>query len=159
MKFTNLELELVKEALIEHKSSNNFDAYGHLYFTNLIRDKSAGPFTTVDTGILCSAKLANPFVWHWLVSKIPKILVHKFNKHFNSLLDAVYCGVIFWVCKELGLSSIKACEVCALYILSPIFFSKLNIGPRLFFTPRLFSEFITKGLKGLNKVHFFHLQK
>ena len=133
----------VLRVLVVIKSNNNFDAYGHLYFTNLIRDKSAGPFTTVDTGILCSAKLANPFVWHWLVSKIPKILVHKFNKHFNSLLDAVYCGVIFWVCKELGLSSIKACEVCALYILSPIFFSKLNIGPRLFFTPRLFSEFIT----------------
>ena len=68
----------VLRVLVVIKSSNNFDAYGHLYFTKLIRDKSAGPFTTVDTDILCSEKLANPFIWHWLVSKIPKLLVRKF---------------------------------------------------------------------------------
>lgn len=126
--------------LIIYKSQNNFDVYGHLYFIKQVKKERKGPFTSIETNILKSDKFDNPFLWHWFVGFLPTRFVAKYNKFFNPILDTLYVILIYIFTLKLGLPITDVSLIILLYITSPLFFTKLNIGPRLLFTPRLFSE-------------------
>jgi hypothetical protein len=134
------KITFILRYLIIFKSENNFDVFGHLYFVRQIKSKGRGPFTSIKTNILESDEIENPFLWHWLVGRLPIRLILKYNRLFNPLLESVYVLIIFFLTIKMGFSLDEVSWVILLYLFSPLFFTKLNIGPRILCTPRLFSE-------------------
>ena len=133
-------IAFVLRYLIIRKSENNFDVYGHLYFIRQIKEKGKGPFRSIETNILESEDLDNPFLWHWIAGFLPTEFTLRHNNLLNPLLDATYISIIYALSLMMGIQLSEASLIILLYLASPLFFTKLNIGPRLLFTPRLFSE-------------------
>tara|TARA_B100000989_G_scaffold1766_1_gene1116 strand:+ start:9300 stop:10868 length:1569 start_codon:yes stop_codon:yes gene_type:complete len=133
-------ITFVLRYLIIFKSENNFDVFGHLYFVKQVKKKGRGPFTSIETRILESVEIEHPFLWHWFVGRLPIGLIIKYNRLLNPLLDSVYVLIIYFLTLKMGFSLEDASWVILLYLFSPLFFTKLNLGPRIFCTPRLFSE-------------------
>ena len=73
---------------------------------------------------------------------IPDKIIGKYNKAINPLIDSIYVLLVFIFSYKLGFSIKDIYLIILIYILSPIFFTKWNIGPRSFFTPRIFSEIL-----------------
>ena len=130
--------------LIIFRSENNFDVYGHLYFIKMVKENGKGPFESIQTNIISSKKLDYPFIWHWISGFIPDKIIANYNKAINPLIDSIYVLLVFIFSYKLGFSIKDIYLIILIYILSPIFFTKWNIGPRLFFTPRMFFRNISE---------------
>ena len=74
----------------------------------------------------------NPFLWHWIAGFLPTEFTLRHNKLLNLLLDATYfVSIIYALSLMMGIQLGEASLIILLYLTSPLFFTKLNIGPCL----------------------------
>ena len=120
------------------------DSRAHLYYALRLKQSKGGPFSAISVEVATSSPFYNPFMWHWLVSLLPVKLVMRYQHLCNPLLDSFFCVFIYWIALRLGFSSEQAIIAVALYVFTPMWFSRLAMGPRTHsFTPRLSGEIAT----------------
>ena len=129
--------------MIAKKAPIDFDSYAHIYFIKELKNQRVGPFGTIKLKVAGNSGFNHQFLWYWLIGLIPIDLIIKFNKWINPLIDSLFTVFIFIICLRIQFTTDEALLISALYIFTPMWFSRLSIGPRInCFTPRLFSEVI-----------------
>ena len=120
----------------------DFDTYGHLYYASAIREQKKSPWDSIKIQCWAGESFSHPFLVHWLLGRIKKDIVLTYQKIINPTIDTlfsifIYQGslVYFGGNKKIGL-------ICVLlYMFTPMWFSKISMGPRVHnFTPRLITE-------------------
>ena len=124
------------------------DTYGHLCFAKAVRHQRTGPFGTLSLPVIGSSSFARPFLWHWCFSVFDERFLLKNQKFINPIIDAGFAVVVYYIAPlYVGTESGAAATVWLLYLLSPITFTGLAIGPRVnTLTPRLASEIAANGM-------------
>ena len=122
----------------------DFDSFGHLYFAKELKTQKVGPFGSIVLKVVGGTKFSNPFMWHWLIGFLPISIVNKYQKYFNPFIDAFFTLLIYLLALNIDLEQRDALICCGIYLLTPAWFSRLAIGPRIqSFTPRLSGEVVT----------------
>lgn len=122
----------------------SFDSHGHLYFATELKNQNQGPFGTIKTKVVEGTSYTTPFLWHWIIALFPLNFIRKYQKYWNSLIDALFAFLIYEVCKLLGLDQTQGMLAFAIYVFTPMWFSRVSLGPRIgSFTPRLSGEVVT----------------
>ena len=125
--------------------STSTDTYGHLYYLKELKKQKKGPFSGIKTNVIGSTKASfyHPFLWHYLFKLFHVDFLIKNQKFFNPIIDTLYSSFVFFVLFQLGFSQYLCSIGVLLYVLTPMWFSTLSVGPRVTsFTPRLMSEII-----------------
>ena len=121
-----------------------FDSHGHFYFAKELKTQKAGAFGSINTKVIEGVGFSVPFLWHWIVGLFPLSLVRKYQQYLNPLLDSLFALFIYLFFLSVGYSEGNAILGYLLYVFTPMWFSRLAIGPRIeSFTPRLSSEIAT----------------
>jgi len=124
--------------------SQSFDSYGHIYYAKELKCQKKGPFGSIKTKVVWGDNLSLPFMWNWLIGFLPLSIVSKYQKYFNPVIDAFFTLSIYLLALKIGFEQGDALLCCGLYLLTPMWFSRLSIGPRTSsFTPRLSGEIFT----------------
>ncbi|MDR1916264.1 MAG: hypothetical protein LBQ58_06810 [Synergistaceae bacterium] len=127
--------------ILTKKANIGFDMWGHLYFIKELKMQKTGPWGKLLTQDVESKGFMHPFFWHFCMSFLAIDFLIKRGKYLNVLLDSFFAMIIYISCKYLGYDMIFSLICSFLYLLTPMWFSDLSIGPRVTnFTPRLFSE-------------------
>lgn len=123
-------------------ASTDFDTYGHLYYAKEVKAQKSGPFGEfVPRRVIGATGFRHPFLWHWLIGLFGITRVLRYQKWINPTLDALFAVLLYGITRHLGYSSLTAGLATFLYLLTPMWFSRLSIGPRVSsLTPRLVSE-------------------
>jgi len=122
----------------------NSDTYGHLYFAKELKRQKVGPFGEIILKVVGAKGFRAPFFWHWLVSFFPIKKILQLQKWINPVIDALFAALIYLVALRMGLDRQTSFSIVLLYLLTPMWFSGVSIGPRINnFTPRLISELVT----------------
>jgi len=137
---------LLNRLLVVKHAPTDFDTYGHLYFAKEVKEQKAGPFGAIVTKVIGSKGFRQPFLWHWIVGLLPgsfdKIL--QYQKWLNPIIDAVFAILIYCIVLWAEFGRQIAMYMALLYLLTPMWFSRLSTGPRIrSLTPRLSSELAT----------------
>ena len=130
-------------AAIRGEEINQFDSYGHLYYAKELKAQGQGPFGSIKVKVISNEGSSLPFLWHWILGffSIPFIIKHQ--KYWNPIIDSFFAILIYMIALRLGLSNHDSLLAYALYIFTPMWFSRLAIGPRVnSFTPRLSGEIV-----------------
>jgi hypothetical protein len=131
----------VVRALAARRAVTNFDTWGHLYFTHLVRAQRSGPFRPISMAIVGMPPHSVPLLWHWLCSWIPAQTLLKVQRSLSAVLEACFVVICHQLCLRAGVAPTTAAYACAFYLLTPMWFSRLAPGPRVnSLTPRLTSE-------------------
>jgi hypothetical protein len=118
-----------------------FDTYGHLYLAGEVRTQRSGPFGAIMTKVVGAAPYRHPFLWHWLIGMIPVEAVVRHQKWISPILDGLFTLCIYATLRSVGFSEEGSFQAALLYVFTPMWFSRLSIGPRISsLTPRLASE-------------------
>ena len=124
-------------------ASLTFDSYGHLYFAQQVKGQNIGPFGEIRINVVGSSGLRIPFLWHWLIALLPFGPVLRFQNWINAGIDAAFSILVYSIALLIGVSARTALFMALLYLLTPMWFSRLSTGPRITnLTPRLLSELI-----------------
>lgn len=119
----------------------NFDTYGHLLFAKRARAQRTGPVGAIDTGLRGMPPLAVPLLWHWLLGLLPAEFVHRNQRSIGAALEACFVAGAHALCVAGDVPAPTSAFACLLYVFSPMWFSRVAIGPRVnSLTPRLASE-------------------
>ena len=87
---------------------------------------------------------SQPFVWHWLVGFFNAKWLRRNQAWLNGVIDSLFVVIAFLIAQWSGFSERVALYAVAIYLLSPMWFSSIAVGPRIAgFTPRLSSEVAT----------------
>lgn len=122
----------------------DFDSLGHLYFAKQLKAEKGGPFDSINIQVCHPAPYFHPFLWHWLVGFFSLDFVSKHQKYWNPLLDAMFTAAVYLLALKLGFSQYESLVASCLYILTPMWFTRLSMGPRIqSFSPRLSGELAT----------------
>jgi len=133
-----LRLVAVKNA------ETSFDTYGHIYFAKEVKAQKTGPSGQIVTKVVGSTGFSQPFLWHWLISLFPIDQILRYQKWINAGLDAGFSLLVYVIALRLDFTNHTAFYIALLYLLTPMWFSRLAIGPRIAgLTPRLSSELAT----------------
>lgn len=134
-------IALVLRTAAARGAQPGFDVYGHLCFARLVRAQRSGPFGAVTLPLVGAAPYTQPFVWHWIVSFLGADLVARHQAWLNAAVDAVFVGVAVVLAQHAGFDAGVIAWAVVLYLLTPMWFSTIAIGPRVAgFTPRMASE-------------------
>ena len=134
-------LAILVRMIFIRTAETNFDTYGHLYFASEVKGQKVGPFGGIKTKVFESAEFYHPFLWHWLISRFPIKAVLKKQKYINPLVDAFLAVCLYIFLTKAGFRPFEALVGYFLYLFTPIFFSRIAMGPRVnSLTPRLFAE-------------------
>ena len=128
-------------ALLTYNQPIQFDGWGHLYYSVLVKEQKSGPFGPIEPNVVAKGKFHYPLLFHWIISRLPRRVLLKFNKLVCPTLDASILAIsIFYFSKqEIDIKIIFVASL--LYIFGPSYFSKISIGPRsTLFSTRIFSE-------------------
>jgi hypothetical protein len=137
-------LALFFRYMVARKAPINFDTYGHLYFAKEVKRQNAGPFGEIKLKVVGNNGFSHPFLWHWLISFFQIEKVFKYQKWINLILDSLFTIFIYFIAIKIDFNPKEAFIVSLLYLFTPMWFSRLAIGPRIYsLTPRLFSEILS----------------
>jgi hypothetical protein len=137
-------LSLLLRLLVVRHAVTEFDTFGHLYFAKEVKVQGVGPFGQIVTKVVGAAGFSQQFLWHWIVGFFPIDLVLRFQRWINPLLDATFAALIYPIALRLGLDKEASLLMTLLYLLTPMWYSGLSMGPRIrSLTPRLASELAT----------------
>ena len=127
-----------------HKNNIGHDTYGHLYFAKEIKEQKTGPFGAIKPKVVGADSFRNPFLWNWIISFFDINRVLKVQKWINPTIDAFFAVLIYFVVIRVGYSESIALQTMLVYLLTPMWFSRFSIGPRISsLTPRLTGELVT----------------
>jgi hypothetical protein len=139
-----LSISLAVRLLVVKDAIAGFDTTGHLYFAKEVKSQGVSPFDTIKLRIVASGDYRQPFLWHWLVGRLPIVSILRHQKYLNSAIDGAFAVSTYYFAVWINLPDRLAFLVFLLYLLTPMWFSRLAIGPRIAgFTPRLFAEMCT----------------
>ena len=83
-------------------------------------------------------------MWHWLVGIFNVNTLLRNQALLNGVIDTLFVVVAFQMVQWGGYSERVALYTVAIYLLTPMWFSSIAIGPRIAgFTPRVSSEVST----------------
>lgn len=135
---------LVLRAMVARNEDPAFDVHGHLYFAQVLQKQRAGPFGEIKMQVIGATSFSHPFAWHWLVGFFDQRFVRRYQSWINPAIDSTYTMLGYLLILQAGHSQLVALFSVALYLLTPMWFSSIAIGPRIAgFTPRLSSEVAT----------------
>ena len=121
-----------------------FDSHGHLYFAKELKTQKQGPFGSIKVKVLGVDYFNHPYLWHWIIGIFPIDFVIKNQKFWNPIIDSFVSILVYLVALKLDFTKNEAFLAYALYLFSPMWFSRLAIGPRInSFTPRLAGEVVS----------------
>ena len=139
-----LFVSMASRILVSRKAIPSFDVYGHLYFTDAVREQKSGPFGNVGLRVLGSSRYSQPFLWHWLIGFLNTKVLLRNQAWLNGVIDSLFVVIAFLIAQRGGFSERVALYAVAIYLMTPMWFSTISIGPRIAgFTPRLSSEVAT----------------
>lgn len=124
--------------------SQSFDSHGHLYFAKELKAQKQGPFGSITTKVIEGVGFSAPFLWHWIIGLIPLVFTIKYQRYWNPIIDSLFAISVYAITLHLGYPSGTAILAYLLYLFTPMWFSRLAVGPRVeAFTPRLTCEIVT----------------
>ena len=132
--------------LVTRNATVGYDTYGHLYYAKEVRSQSAGPFSEIKVKVSGSTGFRHPFLWHWILGSIPLPFetIIRCQKWINPLIDAGFSILIYFFARWATLGHGIAFLITLSYLFTPMWFSRLSIGPRVdSLTPRLTSELVS----------------
>lgn len=139
-----LTIGLLTRISIAHGKKTSFDTYGHLYFAKEVNDQRVGPFGKIQTKVASSKGFKYPFLWHWILGFLPLKLVIRHHKWINPIADVLFSIALYLISVYSGLEQRTSLLLSVIYLLTPMWFSKMSMGPRIeSLTPRLSSEIAT----------------
>lgn len=120
----------------------DFDTYGHLYYASAIREQKKNPWDSIKIQCWAGENFSHPFLVHWLLGRVKKNIVLTYQKIINPTLDTLFSIFIYQGSIAYFEGSKKIGLICVLlYMFTPMWFSKISMGPRVHnFTPRLITE-------------------
>lgn len=120
------------------------DVFGHLLFAKTLREQGGGPYSHILLPLVGATPHAQPLLWHWLVGRFSIQAILRNQAWINAAFDAMFVPIIFIIAIHTGNSTLVAISAAVTYLLTPMWFSSIALGPRISgFTPRLSSELIT----------------
>jgi hypothetical protein len=135
---------LLSRILVSRKEAPGFDVYGHLCFADALRAQRRGPFGDVTLRVVGATGYSQPFMWHWLIGFFDAKALLRNQAWLNGVIDSLFVVIAFLIAQRSGYSDRVALCAVAIYLLTPMWFSTIAIGPRIAgFTPRLSSEVAT----------------
>ena len=137
-------VSLVSRILVSRKNPPSSDVYGHMCFANSVREQKCGPFGNVTLKFVGASSYSMPLMWHWMISFFDAKALLRNQAWLNGVIDALFVVIAFLIAQRSGYSDCVALYAVAIYLLTPMWFSTIAIGPRIAgFTPRLSSEVAT----------------
>lgn len=119
----------------------DYDSWGHLYVANEVKKQNASPWGEVTLKCWQSDKYRHPYLWHWVVGRLPLEATLANLKWINGVLDAAFATLLYWIMGSIFSAPGVPLIGILLYLFTPMWFSSLSIGTRVAsFTPRLVSE-------------------
>ena len=135
---------LTSRAMIARNADATFDVDGHLYFAKTLSEQHRGPFDDITLQVVGASGFSQPFMWHWLVGWFDQRCIRRHQAWINSIVDSIFAVLSYVLMLQAGYGEHVALFAVAMYLLTPMWFSSLAIGPRIAgFTPRLSSEVAT----------------
>lgn len=109
-----------------------------------MQKQNKGPFGEIKLNVIGSSSFSHPFLWHWIFKSFSISSVLKYQKWINPFFDSLFTLLSYNIALKIGLARHESLVIVALYLFTPMWFSQLSHGPRIFsLTPRLFSEILT----------------
>jgi hypothetical protein len=137
-------MALVQRLAISLHTPTGFDTYGHLYYARCVKEQRIGIAGDIAIKVVSAEKFSHPFLWHWLISRLPMDWVIANQRLINPAIDAVVVGAAYAIARRLGAPSGVCLTAALVYIWTPLWFTSIAIGPRIAsLTPRLLSEIVT----------------
>ena len=122
----------------------SFDVYSHLYLAKTLREQRQGPFGAVTPKLVGASANSQPFMWHWLIGVFEAKMLLRNQAWLNGIIDSLFIFIALLISQWSGYGERVVLYAVAIYLLTPMWFSSLAIGPRIAgFTPRLSSEVAT----------------
>jgi len=120
-----------------------FDSWGHLYLTIAVGRGGRGPFKPIRPQVVGAEDFYYPLLPHWIYSHLPRDFLLRRNHLINPLFESLFLIVALLLARAIGWSLEILLLAGLAYVFTPLWFSKLAIGPRVLnFTTRTFSELI-----------------
>ena len=118
-----------------------FDSWGHLYFTFAVGRGGRGPFRPIVPRVVGAEDFHYPLLPHWSYSFLPERFLLRHNRLINPLVETVFLVLATALALAAGMPREWVLIGALGYVFTPLWFSKVAIGPRVLnFTTRLFSE-------------------
>jgi len=137
-------VSMILRILVARKEAPSFDVYGHLCFATVLREQRGGPFSNVTLRLVGASGYSQPFMWHWLIGFFDAKALLRNQAWLNGVIDSLFAVIAFLIAQSGGYSERVALYAVAIYVLTPMWFSSIAIGPRIAgFTPRLSAEVAT----------------
>jgi hypothetical protein len=154
---------LILRRLPTLNNRTDFDSYGHLYFISELKRQGRSPWGKIKIRCFEGEVYSHPFLLHCILSFIPEKILIKYQVFINIIFDSIFCVLIFATAEILFKNKNLALMSLFLYFFTPMWFSKISMGPRInSFTPRLFTEILFNllicvivGVYNLNKIEFY----
>ncbi|WP_420428660.1 hypothetical protein [Kordiimonas sp.] len=131
----------IQRFMIAWKNPTAFDSYGHLYFAVCVNEQKVGPFGSIHPAVVGGDTFNHPFLFHWFVGLLGREWLLASQKIINPVLDSIFLVFAAFVLLRNGVVQSDVINCGLLYVFTPLWFSKISVGPRIGgFTPRLLSE-------------------
>jgi hypothetical protein len=133
---------IVRLSLVRRRRID-FDTYGHLYYATAVAEQRAAPWGAIEVNSWAGEKFYHPFLWHKVVGLLPSEWITKNQHRINAVLDAMFLTTTCVFLDYMKLDAKTIVFICLLYLFTPMWFSRVAMGPRVHsLTPRLASEIL-----------------
>jgi len=136
-------LNLLHRLWLLPRNPMSFDSWGHLYFTLETKRGGTGPFRPIRPSVVGSEDFYYPLLPHWLVGLLPKSFLRHKSWMLNPLFETLFLAIVLATAISGGIPPDWVAAGGLSYVLTPLWSTKLAIGPRVLnFTTRTFSELL-----------------
>jgi len=125
----------------------DFDSWGHIYLSDEVKKQNTSPWGWIYLKCWQSDKYRHPFLWHWVIGRLPLRSMLLNIRWINGVFDSVF-AVLLYGSLSLIFSDPRAPLIgILLYLFTPMWFSSISIGTRVAsVTPRLLSELLVNAI-------------
>ena len=123
------------------RSSRKFDSWGHLFFVTAVQEQRSGFTNSIDMRVVEGGPFHYPLFVHWCLSWIPREFLLRHAGLINPVVEAVCVVALLSWFHAIGLPMDILVWTFMVYMLTPLMFSKVAVGPNVTqFTTRIYSE-------------------
>tara|TARA_X000000368_G_scaffold10192_1_gene8103 strand:+ start:15791 stop:17302 length:1512 start_codon:yes stop_codon:yes gene_type:complete len=122
----------------------SYDSGWYFLFSKYFHQRRKAGDNILKDKLLIYNNIENPSLYPYFLSLFLSFFSESsLKKFFNISLDILFIFSLYLILSHFEFSQLKIYLILGLYVLSPIFYSVTNIGPRLYaITPRLLSEIL-----------------
>lgn len=122
-------------------AATNFDTWFYLLSTAEVRRRGIARPGPLCLRMLPTSGIDVPLLWQRLMALLPARVLSRHHNAVGAVMDALFACSIFYLAQAAGLRAESALLMTLLYLFTPMWFTRLSIGPRVHsLTPRLTSE-------------------